>query len=193
MKPACFLDRDGVIVEDIGYLSDPEDLVVFAGAGEAIRGLNEQGVPVVVVTNQAGVGRGYFEEGRLVDIHARLDEILAADGAHIDRYYYCPHHPTAAKGEYLIDCQSRKPNPGMLLRASRELDLQLDRSFLIGDKGSDLLAGQRAGCTTVLVRTGYGEEFARDSASLAGYEPSMIADSIVDAIAFCVASGLGRA
>lgn len=186
MRPACFLDRDGVIVEEIGYLRDPDQVALIPGAAAAIRRLNAAGVPVVVVTNQTGVARGYFPEARIAEVHARLDDLLRADGAHVDRYYYCPHHPTEGRGAYAISCDCRKPAPGMLLRAAAELDLSLDASFMIGDKTSDMQAGHGAGCRTVLVRTGYGRD--ADSATRVdpACTPTHIADDIVDAVDFCL-------
>jgi D-glycero-D-manno-heptose 1,7-bisphosphate phosphatase len=157
-RPAVFLDRDGVIVDEVQYLSSPDQLVLIPRAADAIARLNQHGIPVVVVTNQAGVARGYFPEERLTAIHRRLDELLAAGGARIDRYEYCPHHPTEGLPPYRVDCACRKPRPGMLLRAATALGLDLSRSVMIGDKLSDLQAGIAAGCRVILVRTGYGFE-----------------------------------
>jgi len=158
-RSAVFLDRDGVIVEEVGYLATPEELKIIPGAVGAITELNRAGVPVVVVTNQAGVARGYFPESRVREIHADMDELLAAGGAVIDAYYYCPHHPTEGERPYRQGCACRKPKPGMLLRAGGELQLDLARSFMVGDKRTDLEAGAAADCRTVLVRTGYGARF----------------------------------
>jgi D-glycero-D-manno-heptose 1,7-bisphosphate phosphatase len=157
-RPAAFLDRDGTINVEVEYLSEPEQIVLLPGAAAAIARLNRAGIVVVVVTNQAGVARGYFPESRVAQIHARLDELLEAEGARIDRYYYCPHHPTAGLGAYRVECDCRKPKPGMLLAAAKELDLDLARSVLIGDKLLDLEAARQAGCEGILVRTGYGAE-----------------------------------
>jgi D-glycero-D-manno-heptose 1,7-bisphosphate phosphatase len=156
--PAVFLDRDGTIIREEHYLSRPAQVALLPGAGAAIGRLNAAGVPVVVVTNQAGVARGYFPECRVAEVHARLSELLAADGAAVAGYYHCPHHPAAVIDEYRIDCECRKPRPGLLLTAARELGLDPARSWMVGDKRSDLEAGAAAGCRTVLVRTGYGAE-----------------------------------
>ena len=112
----------------------------------------------MIVTNQAGIARGIFPEDRIPGIHGRLIQMLAEHGAKVDGIYYCPHHPTAGLGDYKINCQCRKPLPGMLIRAATELGIDLDRSLMIGDRESDLQAGANAGCVTALVRTGYGEE-----------------------------------
>lgn len=155
---AVFLDRDGVINEEVEYLDAPERLVLVPGAARAIRRLNEAGVPVVVVTNQAGVGRGYFPEERVADIHGALSALLAAEGARVDRYEHCPHHPTAGLGPYRVACDCRKPAPGMLIRAAEALGLRLGGCFLVGDKRTDLGAARAVGCAAILVRTGYGDE-----------------------------------
>ena len=158
LRPAVFLDRDGVIVEEVGYLAHPDQLVLIPGAADAIGRLNRAGLAVVVVTNQAGVARGLYPESRVEEVHRRLSAMLAEAGAHIDRYYYCPHHPHEGRGEYRMACSCRKPEPGMILRAATELRLDIARSFLVGDKLSDLEAGMRAGCQPMLVLTGYGLE-----------------------------------
>jgi D-glycero-D-manno-heptose 1,7-bisphosphate phosphatase len=154
---ALFLDRDGVVVEEVGYLRRVGDLRLLPGAAAAIRRLNQGGVPVVLVTNQSGVARGLLSEDRLREIHAALAGMLAAEGARLDGLYYCPHHPTAGAGDYTMDCDCRKPKPGMLLRAARELEFELRLSALIGDTGSDIAAARAAGCAAaILVLTGHG-------------------------------------
>lgn len=157
-RAAVFLDRDGVIIEDVHHLSRLDQVKLVPGAGRAIRRLNEAGVPVVVVTNQSGVARGLFPESFIAEAHARLAELLAGDGACIDRFYYCPHHPDKGIEPYRVACDCRKPHPGMLLAAARDLGLILDRSWIVGDKLSDLKAGAAVGCRTILVRTGHGRE-----------------------------------
>jgi D-glycero-D-manno-heptose 1,7-bisphosphate phosphatase len=160
LLPAVFLDRDGTVIEDVHYLAQVEQVRLIRGAANAIARLNAAGAAVVVVTNQAGVARGYFPENRVAEVHARLSELLSAAGARIDAYYHCPHHATEGIGAYRIACRCRKPEPGMLLNAARDLKLDLSRSWMIGDNISDLAAGSKAGCTTMLVRTGYGARFA---------------------------------
>ncbi|HEY4182051.1 MAG TPA: D-glycero-beta-D-manno-heptose 1,7-bisphosphate 7-phosphatase [Kofleriaceae bacterium] len=163
-RRCVFLDRDGVINTEVAYLHDPEQLEIIAGVPQAIAQLSRTGAAVVVVTNQAGIARGKYTEHELAAVTARVDEILAAAGTHLDRTYFCPHHPDAGIGDYKRECRCRKPAPGMLEQAATELDLDLARSILVGDKITDLQAGRAAGCATVLVRTGYGageEEAAR--------------------------------
>ena len=157
-RPAVFLDRDGTVNVEVHYLSQPEQLELLPTVPETIAMLNESGIPVVVVTNQAGIARGYFPEHRLDAVHERLRTMLADHHARIDGIYYCPHHPSAGLGRYKINCDCRKPMPGMLIRAAQDLDLDLSKSLMIGDRDSDLQAGATAGCLTALVRTGYGLE-----------------------------------
>jgi D-glycero-D-manno-heptose 1,7-bisphosphate phosphatase len=157
-REAVFLDRDGTLIEEVNYLSSPEQVRLIPGAADAVRRLNDACVLVVVVTNQAGVARGYFPESRVGEVHARLAALLAEHGAHIDAFYHCPHHPTAGVGAYRVACDCRKPKPGLLLTAARELDIDLSRSWMIGDKLCDAAAGEAAGCRSILVRTGHGRE-----------------------------------
>ena len=156
-RPAVFFDRDGTINVEVEYLAQPEQLVLLPTVAETISMLNSRGILVVVITNQAGVARGYFPEHRLEAIHERLRQLLAAQNAFVDGIYYCPHHATAGLGKYRVVCDCRKPMPGMLTRAAKELGIDLQRSMMIGDRESDLQAGANAGCRTALVRTGYGE------------------------------------
>lgn len=153
-RPAVFLDRDGVIVEDGDNLVDEKDLVVMPGAAKAIARLSEAGYAVVVVTNQPVVARGLVSDADVARIGEALAAKLRAEGALIERTYFCPHHPNATVEAYRQACDCRKPRPGMLTRAAHELGLDLETSFLVGDRLSDIAAGRRAGCRTVLVETG---------------------------------------
>jgi D-glycero-D-manno-heptose 1,7-bisphosphate phosphatase len=137
-RPAAFLDRDGVLNIDHGYAHRPEQLEWIAGAPEAVRLLNEAGYYVIVITNQSGVARGYFEEAAVRQFHAHMQDALRAQGAHIDAFYYCPHHPEGTIKELTVRCRCRKPNPGMLEQAVGEWPIDLHGSFLIGDKDDDM-------------------------------------------------------
>jgi D-glycero-D-manno-heptose 1,7-bisphosphate phosphatase len=161
-RPAVFLDRDGTIIEEKHFLSQPDDVVLLPTAGETIARLNSLNVVVVVATNQAGVARGYFPEESIAAVHHRLDELLSRFGATIDRYEYCPHHATEGLGVYRVDCDCRKPRPGMLTRAATALNVDLSQSLMVGDRLGDLQAGASAGCQTSLVRTGYGQSVSLD-------------------------------
>ncbi len=173
-----FLDRDGVIVRQIDHLNRVEDLELLPGAGEAIARLNAAGVPVVVITNQAGVAKGYLTLADLEDIHARLHRELAAVGARVDALYYCPHHRGATVIEFRKDCPCRKPGTGMLERGRDELGIDLARSYLVGDATGDILAGLRAGCRTILVQTGFaGKDGMYDA------KPDIVAADLAAAVA----------
>lgn len=152
-----FLDRDGTVTEEIGYVNDPRRLRLIPGSAEAIALLNSKKIPVILATNQAGVARGYFKEEMIGRCHGRLTEMLASLGARLDAIYYCPHHPAAGEAPYRTDCDCRKPKPGMLLKAAERFGLDLSRSYVIGDKASDLEVAEAAGAHPILVRTGYGE------------------------------------
>jgi D-glycero-D-manno-heptose 1,7-bisphosphate phosphatase len=157
--PAFFLDRDGVLVEETGYLHRPEDLKILDGAAEALLALNRAGIPVVVVTNQAGIGLGYYSWSDFEALQEALAASLLRQGARLDAVWACAFHPQAA-GELQAENHShRKPNPGMLLEAAAELNVDLSRSWMVGDKPSDIEAGIRAGVHKIFhVLTGYGNE-----------------------------------
>lgn len=157
MKPAVFLDRDGTIIEHVHHLHRVEDVTLVRGVGAALRQLSEAGYANVVVTNQSVVARGLLDIPGLERIHVHLRELLAAEGAHLDGIYYCTTMPGTADQTQIED-RNRKPGPGMLERAARELDLDLSASYMVGDSLSDLMAGKNAGCReSLLVLTGYGE------------------------------------
>lgn len=157
LKPAVFLDRDGTINVEAGYIHQVEDLHLMPGAGAAIRRLNQAGVPVVLATNQSGPARGYYPESHVHALHARLTALLAAEGAHLDALYYCPHLPDGTVPELSGPCRCRKPEPGMLEDAACDLAIDLKRSYMVGDKATDVEVGHRAGAKAVLLRSGYGE------------------------------------
>ena len=139
-RPAAFLDRDGVLNVDHGYVHRPEQLEWVAGAPESVRLLNEAGYYVLVITNQSGVARGFFDEAAVKSFHAHMQNVLAGKGAHIDAFYYCPHHPEGTVKAFAMACSCRKPRTGMLEQAARERPIDLDRSFFIGDKDADMAA-----------------------------------------------------
>ena len=177
IKRAVFLDRDGVVNEEISFLHKAEDLRLILRAGEAIALLNKENVDVILVTNQPAIAKGLCTEEGLADIHKRLSEMLAEKGAHIDAIYYCPHHPKDGSDEYRMVCDCRKPKPGMLLKAQKERDIDLKSSFMVGDKISDIKAGKLAGCFTVGVKTGYGCNDGFTDAV-----PDVLADDLYDAV-----------
>ena len=180
MKPAVFLDRDGTLIEEVGYLDRLERLAFFPWSIDAVRLLNRAGYFVVVVTNQAGVARGMFDESFVGQAHRHIDVTLAAGGARIDAYYYCPHHPEGSIQAYRRLCDCRKPLPGMLRQAEEALGIDLHRSFVVGDRWLDIQLAQAVGATGILVRTGYGqteEHRPKDDVRAAA-----IVDNLIDAV-----------
>jgi D-glycero-D-manno-heptose 1,7-bisphosphate phosphatase len=168
MNRAVFLDRDGTINVEREFLYLPEDFEFIPGAPQAIRLLNEAGFRVIVVTNQSGIARGFYDEAAVNRLHRHMDAQLAPFGARIDAYYLCPHHPEHGIGALRTTCECRKPMDGMLRRGAAEFALDLAASFIIGDKSADVEAGLKAGCQPLLVRTGFG---AVESARLPGRIP----------------------
>ena len=158
MDRVVYLDRDGTINEDIKYLYRPEDLRFIPGSAEAIGRLNAAGYRVVVITNQAGVGRGYYTEEDVKRLHAYMNRRLLERGAHIDAFYYCPHHPEHGVGEYKKICGCRKPKTGLFERSEELFVPDKARSFMVGDKLIDVEAGRNYGVRGILVGTGYGRE-----------------------------------
>lgn len=150
-EPALFLDRDGTLVEPRHYPRLPEELILYAGIGDRLRRLQAADFRLVVVTNQAGIAHGYFDAAALDRMHAHLAAELTGFGVHLDGIYHCPHHPEGVVPELTTHCECRKPQPGMILRAATDLDIDLERSWFIGDILDDVEAGNRAGCRTVLV------------------------------------------
>ncbi|MDB5418650.1 MAG: histidinol-phosphate phosphatase [Phenylobacterium sp.] len=166
-RPALFLDRDGVLNEDRGYVARWEDFAWVAGAREAVAAFNQAGWLVIVVTNQSGVGRGYYTEADMHALHARMGEELARAGGHIDAFYFAPHHPEAPVESYRHpDPPDRKPNPGMILRALAEWPIDRQRSVLVGDKTSDMEAATRAGIRGLLFQGGDLKRFLLEEAVL---------------------------
>jgi len=176
---AVFLDRDGVIIQEPPhYAHKLSQIRLLPRAADAIRLLNKDKFTVIVVSNQAGIARGYYPEEDTILFNRGVKEVLAQEGAHIDAMYYCPHHPDAKIEKYRLDCDCRKPKPGMLKRAEKELNIDLKRSFMIGDKLSDIETGKRAGCKTIMVKTGLGAEELESKEIDCDY----IADDLHDAV-----------
>ena len=180
MRPAVFLDRDGTIIEERGYLDRLDLLELYPFTADAIRLLNRAGYVTVVVTNQGGIGRGTIDEPFLQHVHKTIDARLAAGHAKVDRYYFCPHHPDAVIPELRVKCTCRKPASGMIEDACRELSLDAKRSITIGDRRLDIVAGSNAGTRTILVRTGHG---AHEEAMPPGSaRPDAILNNLMEAV-----------
>ena len=156
MEKVIFLDRDGTLNKEVNYLHRKEDLVLLPGVPEALKAFKEQGYKLVVITNQAGVARGYYTEDDVKELHRYMNELLEKAGAGIDAFYYCPHHPEHGIGKYKIQCHCRKPETGMFEMAEQDFTVDKSKSWMIGDKLIDIEAGRNYGVRTVLVGTGYG-------------------------------------
>lgn len=174
LRPAVFIDRDGTIAEEVGYLNHISRFRMFPFVAAAIRRFNEKELLVVVVTNQSGVGRGYYPESVVHSVHELMIQQLAAQGARIDAIYYCPH--TSAE-----NCACRKPKTGMLVRAASEHNLDLERSFVVGDRYGDIQLAHNVQARSILVRTGYGEGELAWHAAKWTVQPDFIAGSLTDA------------
>jgi D-glycero-D-manno-heptose 1,7-bisphosphate phosphatase len=182
MRSAVFLDRDGTLSEEAGYLASLERLHIFPYSVDAVRLLNRAGFAVVVITNQAGIARGIIKEEFVGETHAFIARRFAEGGGRIDAFYYCPHHPKGIVEPYITACDCRKPQPGMLRRAAADHGIDLASSFVVGDTLRDVEAGCAVGARTVLVRTGYGaSELARPDRRV---EPDAVADNLMGAVAW---------
>ncbi len=183
---AIFLDRDGTINEEVGYLDSLEKLVLYPDAFTAVRMINQSGFKAVVATNQSGVARGYFTEEFVVLVHARIQDLMRKNEASIDAFFYCPHHPDVGGELYRKSCSCRKPEAGMFLQAAGVLDIDLGKSFMIGDTLRDMEAGLKAGMKGILVRTGYGKD-AENVLRNSAVKPLHIADNILEAVQWILA------
>jgi D-glycero-D-manno-heptose 1,7-bisphosphate phosphatase len=187
VTPAVFLDRDGTLIEDVGYLDRVERLRLFSYTTDALRVLSRAGYRLVICTQQAGIAMGFVDEATVQAIHRQIVERLGDAGVEVSGVYYCPHHVDAKVERYRTDCECRKPLPGMVLRAAAELDLDLARSFVVGDRWRDLEMGIRAGCEGVLVRTGYGETESRMVPE--GLRAAAITGNVIEAASWILRHG----
>jgi D-glycero-D-manno-heptose 1,7-bisphosphate phosphatase len=177
-----FLDRDGTLNDDVGFMDRMEALTLFPWTADAIRLLNRAGYCTVVTTNQSAVARGIIDEGFLRKVHEEIDRRLARGGARIDRYFYCPHHPEARLEPYRQLCECRKPRPGMILAAARELGLDLSRSVMVGDRRLDVASGRTAGVRAILVRSGLGAAEEEALVEGEGAQPDAILNNLMEAV-----------
>lgn len=179
---AVFLDRDGTLIEDVGHLHRLQDVYVYPNAFEAVRRINQRGLPAIVITNQSAVARGFLTEDELRRLHRGLRKMFLEKGARLDAFYYCPHHPEGNE-PYRQVCQCRKPEPGLLLQAAEDLEIELNTSHVIGDRLADVGAAFRVNCGSVLVKTGYGlaelESLAEEGS---GIHPHYIAEDVLDGV-----------
>lgn len=182
LRRAIFIDRDGTLSEEVGYVNHLSRFRLFPFAVEAIRLVNRSPFLAVLVTNQAGVARGYFPESLIHEVHAAVARDMDAGGARLDGIYFCPHHPTAGDPPYRQECDCRKPRPGLLHRAAGDLGIDLARSYVIGDRLGDLELAWSVGATGVLVRTGYGRGELEHHGPAWPRPPDMVADHLLEAV-----------
>jgi len=183
-RRAIIMDRDGTVCDEVGYVNHVDRVRLLPRSAAAIRAANDAGFQTVVATNQAGVARGYFAESLVDEVHDRVRELLAVDGARLDGIYYCPHHPEVGEPAYRKVCACRKPLPGMLERARDEMGIDLTASYMIGDTVKDLEAGRRAGATSVLVLTGYGRGELQYQSHAWKVQPDHVAEDLFDAVSW---------
>ena len=181
-RPALFMDRDGTISEEVGYVNHPSRFRLFPYAAEAVRLLNENGWLAIVVTNQAGVARGYFSEDIILQIHDRVREQLAHESARLDAIYYCAHHPSVGEPPYRLDCDCRKPKPGLIQRAAADFEIDLERSWMVGDRYSDVELAHNANVKSMLVLSGYGRGEWEHQRSSWSQRPDAVAEDLLEAV-----------
>lgn len=181
-RRAVFIDRDGTISEEVGYINHPSRFRLFPFSAVAIKLLNETGWLAIVITNQAGVARGYFSEEMIETVHKRLQQDLENNGARLDAIYYCAHHPSVGEPPYRFDCDCRKPKPGMIRRAVKDLQIDPASSWMVGDRYSDIELARNAGINSAFVMTGYGRgEWEHQKANW-DHQPDLIAENLLEAV-----------
>jgi D-glycero-D-manno-heptose 1,7-bisphosphate phosphatase len=188
-RPAVFIDRDGTISEEVGYINHPSRFRVFPYAASAIKLLNDHGWLAVIITNQAGVARGYFSESMIETVHNNLKQELRDKGARVDAIYYCAHHPTVGEPPYRQECDCRKPKPGLITRATKDLDIALEQSWMIGDRYADVELARNAGLRSALVLSGYGRGEWENQRLLWKHQPDLVAENLLEAVESIVGSG----
>jgi D-glycero-D-manno-heptose 1,7-bisphosphate phosphatase len=189
LRPAIFMDRDGTLAHEVGYVNDVSRFRLFPWSIEAVRLANRSGYAAVMVTNQAGVARGYFPETAIQEVHAALGAAFAEGAAHLDGVYYCPHHPQAGEPPYRQDCDCRKPRPGLLTRAATDLGLALERSWVVGDRLGDLQVAWAVGARGAMVKTGYGRGELRHHGPSWPRQPDLVAEHVLEAVSRIVHAG----
>src|SRR5205085_9043060 len=179
-RPAVFIDRDGTLSEEVGYINHPSRFRLFPYSSEAIRVLNNAGWLAIVITNQAGVARGYFSEELIVNVHDQLKRDL--QDAQLDAVYYCAHHPSVGEPPYRFDCDCRKPKPGLIFRAAEEFNVDLEDSWMVGDRYGDVELARNAGVHSAFVLSGYGRgEWGYQKESWK-HQPDLVAENFLEAV-----------
>ena len=181
-RPALFIDRDGTISEEVGYVNHPSRFRVFPYSAEAIRKLNDAGWLAIVITNQAGVARGYFSEDVIHKIHDQLTRDLEAGSAKLDAIYYCAHHPSVGEPPYRLDCDCRKPKPGLIEQAAKDFEIDLSASWMAGDRYSDIELAHNAGLRSVFVLSGYGRGEWEYQSHNWQQQPDRVCENLLEAV-----------
>ena len=190
MTRAVFIDRDGTISEEVGYINHASRFRTFAYSAEAIKKLNDAGWLAIVITNQAGVARGYFEETMIQAVHERMNSELAQGGARLDAIYYCAHHPSVGEPPYRFDCDCRKPKPGLITRAAGDFEIDLASSWMIGDRYSDIELARNAGVKSAFVLSGYGRGEWEHQRAAWVEQPDIVEENLLEAVETIVAAHL---
>ena len=185
-RPAVFIDRDGTISEEVGYVNHPSRFRVFPYSAEAIRILNDNGWLAILITNQAGVARGYFSEDLIVNVHDRLKSDL--ENAQLDAIYYCAHHPSVGEPPYRFDCDCRKPKPGLIDRAAKDFEIEMSASWMVGDRYGDVELARNAGLRSAFVLSGYGRGEWEYQRAAWKYEPDLVCENLLEAVRMIVKS-----
>ena len=187
-RPAVFIDRDGTINEQMGYINHMSRFHVLPGVPEAVKLLNDNDYLVIIVTNQSGVARGYFPIELVDEIHSQMKESLKKEGAEVNAIFFCPHFPRSRVKEYAIECDCRKPNTGMIRQALDEFDIDLTQSYMIGDHFTDLEFASNANIKSIMVKTGYGLGEVGYVLPKLPYKPVYVADDLLDAVKWILAN-----
>lgn len=182
MKSAVFVDRDGTLSEEVGYISKLDQFRLIPKVAEAVRLINEGGLKVIVITNQAGVAKGYFSEEMVRGMHRKMEELLSEQGAYLDGVYYCPHHPEGVVEPYRKACDCRKPASGLLKQASKDHGIDLSASYMVGDKVTDMELARRVGAKGIMVLTGYGKDELQKISDASAQKPAHVARDLFYAV-----------
>jgi D-glycero-D-manno-heptose 1,7-bisphosphate phosphatase len=181
-RPAVFIDRDGTINEQMGYINHPSRFIMLPGAAEAFRILNNEGYFAIIISNQSGVARGYFPIETVYDIHSRMNDSIRKQGGKIDGIFFCPHYPKGSVPEYTLDCDCRKPKTGLITQACKKFNIDLTKSYMVGDHYTDIELADRSNIDGILVRTGYGNGVIEYNLPHMSIKPKYIADDLLDAV-----------
>lgn len=181
-RRAVFIDRDGTLSEEVGYINHPSRFRLFPYAAAAVRHLNKHGWLAVLTTNQAGVARGYFLEEMISSVHEEMNKHLEHDGARLDGIYYCAHHPSVGEPPYRLECDCRKPKPGLITRAATDLAIDLNESWMVGDRYSDIELARNAGVKSAFVLSGYGRGEWEHQSKTWTHQPDLVAENLLEAV-----------